>query len=179
MDKDLPQRKNTRLWGFDYNTPGAYFITICTKNKLKILSHIVGGDVLDAPFGDVPQVKLTQYGKTADKYLRQLNDFYADIEIDNYVIMPNHIHVMLLVLKNGASRTSPPTRQHASVSRFVSTFKRFCNKEYGKNMWQVSFNDHIIRNHEDYENHLKYIYENPGHWYSDELYTKDEKAPQC
>ena len=52
MNKDLPQRKNTRLWGFDYSTPGAYFITICTQGKRKILSRIVavGGDVLDAPF---------------------------------------------------------------------------------------------------------------------------------
>ena len=72
----------------------------------------------------------------------------------------------------GASRTSPPTRQHSSVSRFVSTFKRFCNKEYGENIWQRHFNDHIIRDRQDYEEHVKYIYENPIRWHYDELYTE-------
>ncbi|MBQ9099387.1 MAG: hypothetical protein IJY50_08175 [Clostridia bacterium] len=175
MNKDLPQRKNTRLLGFDYNSPGAYFITICTQGKRKILSRIiaVGGDVLDAPFGDLPHVELLPHGKIADKYINRLNNFYDDIKVDSYVIMPNHIHIMLIITETGASRTSPPTKQHAKLSRFVSTLKRFCNKEYGQNIWQVSFNDHIIRNHEDYENHLKYIFENPSHWYSDELYTKE------
>lgn len=168
MEDNLPKRKNTRWQIFDYNTPGAYFITICTQNKSKILSHVVGGDVLDAP-----RVELTKCGIIADKYIRQLSEFYTDIEVDNYVIMPNHIHIMLLVLENGASRTSPPTKQHARVSCFVSTFKRFCNKEYGKNVWQLSFNDHVIRDRKDYENHLKYIFENPDHWYFDELYTQD------
>ena len=70
--------------------------------------------------------------------------------------------------------TSPPTvKQHSYVSHFVSTFKRFCNKEYGENIWQRNFNDHIIRNREDYEEHLRYIYENPMSWYYDELYTEE------
>ena len=55
----------------------------------------------------------------------------------------------------------------------MSTFKRFCNKEYGTNIWQRYFNDHIIRNREDYEEHIKYIYENPIRWYYDELYTEE------
>ena len=59
------------------------------------------------------------------------------------------------------------------MSRFVSTFKRFCNKEYGENIWQRHFNDHIIRNREDYEEHKKYIYENPMRWCYDELYTEE------
>ena len=79
--------------------------------------------------------------------------------------MPDHIHILLFVNKNGASRTSPPTRQHSTLSRFVSTFKRFCNKEYGKNIWQDSFYDHIIRNREDYNEHMKYVHDNPKKWY--------------
>ncbi|MBQ8146626.1 MAG: hypothetical protein IJ039_07560, partial [Clostridia bacterium] len=66
-----------------------------------------------------------------------------------------------------------PTRQHSVVSQFVSTFKRFCNKEYGKSIWQRHFHDHIIRNREDYEEHLKYIYKNPTNWHLDELYMED------
>ena len=59
------------------------------------------------------------------------------------------------------------------MSRFISTFKRFCNKEYGENIWQRGFMDHVIRNREDYQEHLKYIYENPARWYFDELYTAE------
>ena len=69
--------------------------------------------------------------------------------------------------------TSTPTKQTSFVSHFVSTFKRFCNKEYGGNIWQRGFYDHVIRNRDDYEEHVKYIYENPMRWYYDELYTEE------
>ena len=166
-EKDFPKRKKNRLDNFDYSFPGAYFITICTKNRRQILSRLVGGDVLDAP----KSVELLPCGKIADKYIKQLNDFYDNIKVDQYVIMPNHIHIMLFVL--GASRTSPPTKQHSSVPQFVSTFKRFCNKEYEENIWQRGFHDHIIRSREDYEEHLRYIQDNPARWFYDELYSEE------
>ena len=190
MEKELAKRKPTRLRDFNYNTSGAYFITICTKNREQILSRVtVGGGVPDAPFGDVTStsshdiideqfiIELLPFGQIADKYIKQLDVFYDDIKVEQYAIMPNHIHIMLIVcdektLRNGSSRTPTPTfsRQNSVVSRFVSTFKRFCNKEYGYNIWQRHFNDHIIRNQEDYEMHLHYIYENPMRWHYDELY---------
>lgn len=177
MENELPKRKPTRLKDFDYNSLGAYFITICTEKRRPILSNIVGTDVLDGPI-----VALTQYGKIADQYINQLNDFYEHISVDRYVIMPNHIHIMLSVLENGALRTSqngpsrtsvPTAKQHSAVSRFVSTFKRFCNKEYGENIWQSHFNDHIIRNRQDYDEHIKYIHENPMRWHYDALYSEE------
>ena len=142
-----------------------------------MLSRIVGGDVLGAP----KYVELLPYGEIADKYIRQLGDFYANIRVDRYVIMPNHIHIMLRIVDMGAPRTSPPTvgeevfpdRQHSRGANFVSTFKRFCNKEYGANIWQRYFNDHVIRNREDYEAHIRYICENPAGWYYDELYSEE------
>ena len=178
METILSQRKRTRWEGYDYNSAGAYFITICTQNRRTILSRVTGGGALDnkghnSVGGDVldaPQIELLHYGKIAEKYINQLNDFYEDMAVDQYVIMPNHIHIMLFVLEGGASRTSPSTKQHSSIPRFVSTFKRFCNKEFGFNIWQRGFNDHVIRNYEDYREHLKYIYENPVRWHYDELY---------
>ena len=167
--KILSKRKHIRLKDFDYNSAGAYFITICTESRRCILSHVVGTGVLDGP-----HVELTQNGKVAEKYIKQLNDFYNNISIESYVVMPNHIHVLMLVYENGPSRTPVPTVQNSIVSRFVSTFKRFCNKEYGKNIWQYRSNDHIIRNREDYMQHLRYIYENPARWYFDELYAEDK-----
>ena len=164
----IRERKPLRLKNFDYSTTGAYFITVCTENRRMILSNIVGDDVLGVP----KNVELLPYGTVADKYLNQLNDFYDSITIDQYVIMPNHIHILLLVPSNGSPRTSTPTRQTSAVSHFVSTFKRFCNKEYGRNIWQRGFYDHVIRDRRDYEEIKKYIYENPIRWYYDELYCE-------
>ena len=87
--------------------------------------------------------------------------------------MPNHIHILLFVTGEGPSRTPVPTRQNSGVSRFISTFKRFCNKEYGENIWQYRSYDHIIRNQDDYDQHLKYIYENPFKWEADKLYSEN------
>ena len=149
--------------------------------------NIVGTGVLDCPRPH-PQtnnvhLELTTYGEIADKYIRQLNDFYDHLSIEDYVIMPNHIHLLLCVKENmcggmsekGQSGTPVPTnieRANSACSRFVSTFKRFCNKEYGGNIWQARFNDHIIRNCDDYDRHMNYIRENPIRWYCDELYTR-------
>ena len=95
--------------------------------------------------------------------------------------MPNHIHILLQVVskdtdaKNGGSpRTSTPTtKQTSAVSHFVSTFKRFCNKECGENIWQRGFYDHVIRDRADYEKRVKYIDENPIRWYYDELFVEE------
>ena len=162
-------RKNTRLPDYDYNSAGAYFITICTENRQCILSRIVGTGVLDGP-----NVELTSYGKIAAKYLTQLNDFYDQLSVESYVIMPNHIHILLLV-QEGPLGTPAPTAQNSVVSRFISTFKRFCNKEYGRNIWQSRSYDHVIRNQQDFDKHLQYIYENPFAWQKDELYVVEGK----
>ena len=166
---ELAKRKTTRLRGDYYNSAGAFFLTICTKDRKPILSRVVGTGVLDGPF-----VELLPYGAIADKYMRQLNDFYEDISIKNYVIMPNHIHLLLCVKENenGPSGTPVPTVQNSRVSQFLSTFKRFCNKECGENIWQYRSHDHIIRNEQEYIGYMKYIDENPLNWLLDKLYME-------
>ena len=118
---ELKNRKTTRLKGADYSRNQAVFLTICTKERKCILSRVVGTGVPDGP-----QIKLTKYGQIAEKYIHQLNDFYEDLSVESYVIMPNHIHIMLWVkgIDNGPSRTPVPTVQNSVPSRFVSTFKR-------------------------------------------------------
>ena len=182
MKDELPKRKSMRLQGFDYSSTGAYFITICTHNRQNILSDIVKAIHADVqvsaqnnvgtgvPDGPQTIIELTEYGRIADKYIKRLNDFYGDLSVENYVIMPNHIHMLILVGRDGPSRTPVPTVQNSTISRFISTFKRFCNKEYGKNIWQYRSNDHIIRDREDYDRHVRYICENPQNWIYDELY---------
>ena len=98
------KRKPNRLYRYDYSTPGAYFITICTKNKQKTLSSIVGEGL--AP----PEPKLSNYGKIAEQQLLNLEERYPNVTLDKYVIMPNHIH-MILVLRETAGGASPsPTK---------------------------------------------------------------------
>ncbi len=214
------KRKPTRLKSYDYSSTGAYFITICTKERKPILSQIVCDDALDdilqtpssnktneqntsvrivqtQSFNDFslrslvgtgvpdgpqstndfvnPHVLLTDYGKIADKYIRQMNDHYKNLSVDNYIIMPNHIHMLITVSTplsdNGPSGTPVPTVQNSTISRFISTFKRFCNKEYGVNIWQYRSYDHVIRDREDYEARVKYISDNPKNWFYDHLYS--------
>ena len=94
-------RHNIRLQKYDYSTPGAYFLTLCVKNRKCVLSHIVGTGVLDGP-----SIELLPYGKIADKYINQLNDYYDNLSVESYVIMPDHIHILLHVLE-GPLRTPP------------------------------------------------------------------------
>ena len=193
----LPKRKNTRWDKQDYSHPGEYMITVCTKDMKQILSKITAGNPQtvgdDIPI--VPHIELTYYGKTADKYINQLNDFYKNINVIKYVIMPNHIHLLLQIPDNGQSKIHPvnanafagtpnrtpvPTGENrtdinrpeygdnnganSTVSKFVSTFKRFCNKEYGENIWQARFHDHVIRDENDLIGAINYIENNPYRW---------------
>ena len=87
---DFPTRKRNRLPEYDYNA-GVYFVTICTQDRRCILSDILVGDgVLD-----VPKVQLSAYGEAVEQTLQDINRTYADISILKYVIMPNHIHLLL------------------------------------------------------------------------------------
>ncbi len=90
---DLPKRKPTRLKGYDYSMPGAYFITICVKARKELLSEIIVGD--DAHI--VPTNKLSYYGSVCDKYINNINIRYENVAVDKYVIMPNHIHLIIFL----------------------------------------------------------------------------------
>lgn len=108
-EKEMPKRKDLRLKQYNYSSAGAYFVTICVKDRNRILSNII----------------------------------------------------------------KPPTPTNEMLPHIVSTFKRFCNKEIGNNIFQRGYMEHIIRDREDYETRAKYIYENPILWYCDKLYTDE------
>jgi len=130
--------------------------------------HSVGDGVLD-----VPQIKLTKYGKIVNNRIIEMNSIYKNINVEKYVIMPNHIHLLIVIDGNdfnGTSRTPSPTKTNSVISSFVSTLKRYTNKEIGENIWQRSFHDYVIRNEEDFLMHWQYMDENPKKW----LMGKDE-----
>ena len=173
MDKkDLPKRKPTRWLGFDYSRGGAYFITICTQDRKRILSKIEETETTK-PVGDdahgVPKIRLTRIGKIVEKYILSTNNVKG-VSVGDFVIMPNHIHLILFIDEDGTPRASSPTRQTSVVSNCVSTLKRFVNKEVGENIFQRSFYDRVIRSREEYMEICNYITLNPENWENDELY---------
>ena len=160
-------RKGNRIPGYDYSTEGAYFLTVCTLNRKQILSKLpIGTGLPDCPENMKPV--LSKYGKIAEKYICKMDTFYDHISVDRYVIMPDHIHFLLTICyPKGQSGTLVPTesnRRNSEVSKFISTFKRFCNKECGLNIWQGRYYDHVIRNQQDYNEVWEYIENNPRQW---------------
>ena len=168
MENDkFPKRKQIRLKEYNYSANGAYFVTVCTKDKKHILNTIrVGGGALDAPV-----VELSQIGKSVENNIIKMNGLYENIKVSDYVIMPNHIHLMLIVNENGRSGAPAPTPANALIPRYVSTLKRFVNKECKCDIWQCSYYDHIIRDKKDYDEKLNYILSNPLKWVDDEYYS--------
>ena len=159
------KRKTTRLPNYDYSAAGYYFVTFCTKEKQKLLCEIVGTDVLGGP-----QVHLTKYGAVAERHLQGMQDFYEDIKLESYVIMPNHIHLLLQVNPSKSGPSGRPVPTNSPISRFIGTFKRFCNREIGRNIWQYRSHDHVIRGEADYLKIRNYIETNPVRWQDDCFY---------
>ena len=124
---DLPQRKANRLKNYDYSQNGAYFVTICTDNKRYLLSQIIVGQGL-AP----AESKLSGYGKIAEEQLLNLENRYSEIKIDKYVIMPNHIHIIIFIQNEFTN-----TNSRVTLSDIICTYKslttRFCKEKYNIN----------------------------------------------
>ena len=134
-----------------------------------MLSRIVGDD---AP--GVPNNQLTAAGRIVEKYILSSNRMER-VTVEKYVIMPNHIHILLTVngeetLPDGTPRASSPTT--AVIPRFVAALKRFSNMEIGHNIFQRSFHDHVIRDEAGYLKIWNYIDGNPSKWEEDCFYVE-------
>ena len=156
--EDLANRKPTRLKGYDYSTPGAYFVTVCTKGKSCVLSDIVGEGLCALPVN-----KLTTIGNEVERCIEYIGENYPDVKIDKYVIMPNHIH-MIIVLDNAGGHGNPP------LQNIIGQLKSYTTNKYGKPLWQRSFHDHIIRGEKDYLKIREYIDTNVLKWKTDCFY---------
>lgn len=168
--KGLPKRKQNRLKDYDYSSNGVYFITICTKDRKNIFwdkrqPDFVGEDSILPP----EKVRLSTYGKIAEEAIKAIPEHYTHIELLQYVIMPNHIHVILFIPYDSGRILSSPT----SILIAVGQMKRSISKKIGEAIWQKSFHDHVIRDHNDYEKIAKYINENPVRWQYDCFYSEE------
>ena len=174
MEEKLPKRKDIRLKNYDYSELGAYFITICTKNRENLLWN---GELNIEKYDFKPvgahrvrpcDLPLSKFGMVVEENLNQWDRAYEGVYLSSYVIMPNHLHVVVVMLPEEGGRT----RCAPTVSHMVKMFKETVPKQLGENIWQKLFYDHIIRDKKDYEEITKYIYENPLKWQFDELYEK-------
>ncbi len=157
MENQLPARKHNRYPEYDYSQNGAYFITICTQDRRKILCNIVGDGF------PVPKV----CGTIAEKYIQSISQKYPHISVDKYVIMPDHIHLILRIDCDicGTGNPSP------TVGNVIGWFKYGVTKEIntlygtkGTRIFQRSYYDHVIRNGQDYNEVWEYIDNNPLKW---------------
>ena len=141
-----PQRKNPRLKNYDYSTNGVYFITICTENKTKILFHIATAD-------GIIKTKLSPIGQIVERFIQTIPG------IDVYVIMPNHIHIIIM-------KTSGKP-----IASDVRSFKGLTVKNCNGLILQRNYYEHIIRDEENYRIKRGYIEDNPRRWIDDEYFV--------
>ena len=158
---ELPKRKPTRLKNYDYSQNGYYFVTICTHKKQKILCDIVGEGLCA-----LPQIKLTTIGNIVKESIKYIEKSYNNITIEKYIIMPNHIHI--IVAQQSGGHGDPPLQVYDIIGRF----KSFTDSKYDGTLWQRSFHDHIIRGEKDYLKIWNYIDTNPQKWNEDCFYIQ-------
>lgn len=172
--------ESARLKNWDYRNEGAYFITICTKNRQSYFGECNNGEI-----------NLSNAGLIADKCWIEIPDHFTNVRPGVHIVMPNHVHGILVLtavetlqcnvstaatIKNKfMSHISP---KPGSVSTIIRSYKSACTKWLNKQSaelyfgWQERFHDHIIRNEDEYKRIENYILHNPKNWISDKFFSK-------
>lgn len=173
---DLPKIKSP-LKNFSYSSPGYYFVTVCTHNKVKYLSEIKTKTTVGA-IHESPETTLTPQGEIVDAVIRSVPERFG-VKIDKYVIMPNHFHAIIIVPDNDNTRAilESPLRKRNIIDMVIGYIKMNSSKQIhltmpNQKLWQRSFHDHVIRGEKDYLKIYEYIENNPVRWESDCFYTK-------
>lgn len=188
--KELPKRKPNRLKNYDYSQNGAYFVTICVKNRLKLFGTVVVGATAQLseigncetivwaisnrsnpnnrphPDANRPYMLLSEYGEIVETAIQHNNR--DEFWIEQYVIMPDHVHMIIVISNDGGH--GDRTEFVPTVSSIVRYIKSYVTKQIGFSPWQKSFHDHIIRSQDDYNRIAEYIQNNPAHWHDDQQY---------
>lgn len=164
-DPHKHHRRSVRLKGYDYAQPGGYFVTICVRDRECVLGDVVGGDV-----------RLTEYGGIARDFWPQVPVHFPCVSIDASVIMPNHVHAIIVIdepsVGRGVVTTPLPTGiARPTLGQIVAYYKYQTTKginqirnSVGMPFWQRSFYDHIIRNDREMDTIRRYILQNPLRW---------------
>lgn len=182
----LPKRKPNRLTGYDYGQAGCYFVTICAKNREPLfwtnrkhktdasVGAACGRPSINVP-GTIPKTKtdilpLSPTGVVVHSTLERLSQIYPMVSADKFVVMPNHIHLLLHIYsgENGRPQAAP------TLMQVINQFKGSVTKQIGQPIWQKGYYDHIIRGEADYLRIWNYIDTNPAKWREDCYYCQNE-----
>ena len=165
---ELPIRKPTRLKNYDYSTPGMYFVTVCVDKKAHLLGKIKNNCM-----------NLSSVGEVVNQEILNIESHYENVSVEKYVIMPNHIHLIISISE--MERINPFSTKNFDVSNVIGKFKAGVTRNVGnafmhsdKKIFQRSFHDHIIRDKNDYSKIWEYIDTNVSKWESDCFYTDSE-----
>ena len=181
---ESPVRKNIRLKNYDYSSIGYYFITICVKDRKEILWSEPEGACIAHP-------SLSIIGEVVEKAIRNIPNIYKSINIDKYVIMPNHIHFIMIIGEGcgpdhptigGSDHLTIGVQDHPTIggramraptiSTIVNQMKGYVSKQLGYSIWQKLFYDHVIRSESEYQDIWQYIDNNPVKWDEDCYYNQ-------
>ena len=167
---ERPVRKHPRLKSYDYGQNGCYFVTICTQGRKHLLGRI---DVCRAgcpqPAAQaLPQMRLTHIGAPVTHYIERIPQAYPGVDLAHYVVMPNHIHLLLTFqeMEDGGVRAPRPT-----LPTVVHSLKTMVTRQLGYSIFQASFYDHVVRSEPEFAEIWKYIEENPIKWAEDRYYA--------
>ena len=171
-------RRSLRLREYDYSQAGAYFITICTKNR-----ECTFGDVLDG------EMVLNDAGRIVAEEWMKSADVRNEIELDAFVVMPNHIHGVVFIRRGDrpvAPTSEPilaPGPKPKSIGSFIGGFKPIVTKRInelrdsrGTPVWQRNYYEHVIRDEDDMNRICQYILDNPARWDEDENHPERMKC---
>ncbi len=166
MENKFPVRKHPRLKDYDYGSEGYCFVTMCVDEMRQILGKVEVGRDAFVP----PSVRLSRAGLVTQKYIENIKSSYENVKVDKYVIMPNHVHMIIIIEplpKSGGMRASRPT-----LFTVVRSTKAMITRELGRSIWQESYYESIIRSDEAYRAAWQYIDDNPGKWAEDKYYFR-------
>jgi len=164
-DPDIHHRHSIRLSGYDYLQDGWYFITICTQGQKCMFGKFANG-----------QIQLCEYAYIVDKCWKWLAQQYDYVHLDQYVVMPNHLHGIIIIRRcdlrialTGNAQKCKPLSGLIGAFKTVST-RRTNNvrKTQASKLWQRNYYEHIIRNEEELNRIRQYIADNPANWQTDE-----------
>jgi REP element-mobilizing transposase RayT len=172
-DPDKHRRRSIRLKNYDYTHVGAYFVTICTSNRECLFGEIAGGEM-----------RLNEWGKVVGEEWTCSSDIRKEIELDEFVVMPNHMHGIVIISDVVGAHGRAPLqkneikrfyRRPRSLSSFIAGFKSAVTKHInerrgtlGISVWQRNYYEHIIRSETALNTIRRYIRYNPSMWLHDE-----------
>ncbi len=160
---------SARRPNWDYGSHGLYFIIICTKDRIHHFGEIVE-TVHETQ--SIVSLQITEIGKVAYKNWLKIPEFHPYVEVDDFVIMPDHIHAILFINKPDKltwdkAKFGPQRNNLASIIRgYKSSVKQYTTLNNTEFQWQPKYYDRVIRSEQEYSNIKGYIYNNVDNWFS-------------